>query len=312
MKTPSIPDLANSINSVLAGNTKPEFGIADAFLFTFADGTKKGITNAGMRIFNYWVDLNHGIEHDGTTYYVPAIIRRGPIRTKVGLEVSEFEMTLSDLDLMKGSITFMKFARQGGLDGAKLKVFKIFYKFSTLRHADFPDGMGVARPQYYYTSFLGRFSDFESTDEGIRMRFRGDLELLNVRMPRYVFQPGCQHTLFDARCGLSKASFAAASTVASGSTATTINCGLAQAAGYFDLGTVEFSSGANSGEKRSVKTHTSGVLVLSNPLPNTPAVGDAFTAYPGCDKVQATCTTKFNNVAKFRGFPYIPAPETAY
>lgn len=40
-------------------------------------------------------------------------------------------------------------------------------------------------------------------------------------------------------------------------------------------------------------------------------LGDAFTAYPGCDKQITTCDSKFNNKSNFGGFPYIPAPETA-
>jgi uncharacterized phage protein (TIGR02218 family) len=52
-------------------------------------------------------------------------------------------------------------------------------------------------------------------------------------------------------------------------------------------------------------------FTLLNPLPLVPSAGDAFTAYPGCDKTQATCTTKFANLGAFRGFPFIPQPETA-
>jgi uncharacterized phage protein (TIGR02218 family) len=40
-----------------------------------------------------------------------------------------------------------------------------------------------------------------------------------------------------------------------------------------------------------------------------PANGDTFNIYPGCDKKQATCSTKFANLTHFRGFPYIPRPR---
>jgi len=52
-------------------------------------------------------------------------------------------------------------------------------------------------------------------------------------------------------------------------------------------------------------------MLFNSPLPFAPNAGDAFTAYPGCDKTQNTCTAKFNNLANFEGFPYVPAPETA-
>jgi hypothetical protein len=58
-------------------------------------------------------------------------------------------------------------------------------------------------------------------------------------------------------------------------------------------------------------TNGSGVFVLTQPLPYAPAASDTFTVYPGCDKSQRTCQLKFNNIANFAGFPYVPAPETA-
>ena len=46
------------------------------------------------------------------------------------------------------------------------------------------------------------------------------------------------------------------------------------------------------------------------PLPNVPAVGDTFSVFPGCDKTKTTCAGKFSNIARFRGFPFVPVPET--
>jgi uncharacterized phage protein (TIGR02218 family) len=143
------------------------------------------------------------------------------------------------------------------------------------------------------------------------MNVNSDLELLNIQMPRNLYQPGCIHTLYDSGCTLLKTNFDEFSTVAAGSTLSQINCGLAQATGYFDLGTVTFTSGPNANVVRSVKSYTPGILILSQPLIQACNVGDAFTAFPGCDKLQATCSGKFNNLVNFKGFPFIPLPETA-
>jgi hypothetical protein len=35
-------------------------------------------------------------------------------------------------------------------------------------------------------------------------------------------------------------------------------------------------------------------------------VGDNVTLTAGCDRTRATCVAKFNNLANFMGFPYIP------
>ena len=39
------------------------------------------------------------------------------------------------------------------------------------------------------------------------------------------------------------------------------------------------------------------------------AVGDAFTVTAGCDKLFATCQSRFSNSANFRGFPHIPGND---
>ena len=45
--------------------------------------------------------------------------------------------------------------------------------------------------------------------------------------------------------------------------------------------------------------------------PETPAAGDSFVVYWGCDHTLQACSTKFNNAARFRGFPNVPPPEFA-
>lgn len=50
-------------------------------------------------------------------------------------------------------------------------------------------------------------------------------------------------------------------------------------------------------------------MTVNLAFPFTPAVGNAFTAWPGCDKHGATCVSRFNNYARFMGFEYIPVAE---
>jgi uncharacterized phage protein (TIGR02218 family) len=77
------------------------------------------------------------------------------------------------------------------------------------------------------------------------------------------------------------------------------------------LGTLTFTSGALAGKSYSIRQQTGGVFLLTVPIPIPPAAGDAITVYPGCDKQQTTCQTKFANLQHFEGFPYVPVPETA-
>jgi uncharacterized phage protein (TIGR02218 family) len=159
--------------------------------------------------------------------------------------------------------------------------------------------------------FEGRVEEPMASRTQATMKLHSDLELLNIEMPRNVVRPGCGNDLYDARCGLVKGDFTVSSSTATSSTKTQILCSLAQASGYFDLGTIEFTSGQNSGVKRTIKSYTPGTLNLSSPLPYTPAVADTFNAAPGCDKTESRCGSIFSNTANRRAFPYVPVPETS-
>jgi uncharacterized phage protein (TIGR02218 family) len=136
--------------------------------------------------------------------------------------------------------------------------------------------------------------------------------LLDVMIPRDVYQAGCKNTLFDGRCGLARAGLTVvgSATGASDAPRTSFAHALAQAAGYFSLGVVTFTAGPNTGIARTVRNHTSGVLTTVQPWPFVVTAGEAFTVTPGCDKQQATCSGKFSNLVRFRGEPYVPAPDT--
>lgn len=238
----------------------------------------------------------------GAYTYTSFRIKRGGIRVVAGLEVDELNVTFypDGTDLV-GSVPFIHAARRGMLDNAAFVLSRAFYS------PDWSTYVGSV------IRFSGRIADIDEFSRSeVPAVVRSSLELLNTKMPRNIYQPGCRRTLYDSGCGVNKASFAAAGTVASGSTATQINCALAQASGWFDLGTVTFTSGQNSGVTRTVTSYTPGVLRFSLPLPYPPTAGDTFTAYAGCDKQQATCTTKFSNLARFSAEPYVPAAETAY
>ena len=153
----------------------------------------------------------------------------------------------------------------------------------------------------------------ETAADECKLTLKDDRELLNVNLPRHVYQGQCVHTLYDAGCGLIAANFTVTGAVTSNTTAASVNCNLtSQAVGYFSLGTMTFTTGPNAGASRAIKRHpSSGVLVPAFPWRYTPANGNQFTAKPGCDRLLATCNTKFSNTARIRIYPYIPTPEAA-
>jgi uncharacterized phage protein (TIGR02218 family) len=145
-------------------------------------------------------------------------------------------------------------------------------------------------------------------------------------LPRILIQPGCVHQVYDAECAIAKASFTVTGTVSSGATTTVVPTnrtevtGTTNSAGFFALGVISFTSGANNGLSRAVRLYsgTGGTFTLDRPLPAAPANGDTFSVYPGCPKTQVACSNNtsgsgpvFNNLVHFRGFPYVPRAEAA-
>lgn len=221
-------------------------------------------------------------------------------RLTTGVEVDKMRLSIVPTDgMLIGSRPALHAAVLGDLDGSRVTRHLIF--MSTIGNTSIAP---IIR-------FAGRTAQVKTDRIKIDMEVNSDTEGLNVPMPRNVYQPTCVHTLYDGGCALNRVSFAVTSEVTgSASTKSVVNCGLAQASGYFDLGWIEFTSGAMIGEKRNVKSYTTGQLVLIRPLPAVPATGDDFTAYPGCDKLEATCVSKFNNKANIRLYRYVPRPET--
>ena len=138
-----------------------------------------------------------------------------------------------------------------------------------------------------------------------------DLVVLDYDMPHNIWSPTCIHSLYDAGCTMKKSNFAASTTCGAGSTATLLKT--AAAVANHLQGEVAFTSGANSGILATVKSVVAGTsLTLMYPLPQAPATGDAFTVYFGCPHTQGGCRTIFNNLANFRGFPYVPPPQNSF
>jgi uncharacterized phage protein (TIGR02218 family) len=154
--------------------------------------------------------------------------------------------------------------------------------------------------------FKGRIGTVDNVGRtSAQITVNSDLVLLDLQMPRNVYSPACQHVLYDSGCALIKSAFGTAGIVGAGSTGSAINW--SGASTNFNQGSITFSSGINAGVSANVKSAIAGVsLDLSYPLLNAPNAGDAFIVYFGCDHTLSTCTTRFNNLANFRGFPFIP------
>lgn len=275
-------------------NSRAPLNKADLYTLTLASGA----------VFR-WSGSDLVLSGGGHTWTLGPGLQRTAVKFVVGVQVDTMTVTITDnaATLINGR-GLMAFIRAGGLQGARLQLDRAFW------------GVGDTAPVGALLWFTGRVADIELDRYSAQLSVKSDLELLDVMVPRDVYQSGCLNTLFDGACGKSRAAYTVSDAVlASPAPTRSAIAGTlaAYAAGYFDLGVVTFTAGANAGVSRTVKSHTTAgakVLSLVAPLPFAPAAGDAFNVYPGCDKAQATCNAKFGNLGRFRGMPYVPAPET--
>lgn len=228
---------------------------------------------------------------------------RSAIEEKLGMDVATLELTIeaSLTDTING-VPILQAIGQGLLDGAGFRIDRLFMDSAS-------NQIGTV---LRFSGFIGAVE--ELTRSSGKLTVNAGTAYLSMQLPSLILQPGCTNTLFDARCGLVKASFAEVNAVQAGSTINKLISNSAKADGYYNNGQIVFTSGANAGLTKAVKQYFSSggpFFIFNSPLPFVPSAGDSFIAYPGCDKTQTVCATKFSNLANFEGFPYVPAPETA-
>lgn len=276
-------------------STTRDLWMADLYTFTLVDGTVLRYTSAdiditvGARVF----------DHSGP------LISRTRTRLALGTSVDSLDLEISaeGAHLLSG-LPWLQAITNGALDGATVDLERAFASGPAAALAGTVAGTVLL--------FSGQVSDTTTESLNARVIVRSFLERLDTSLPRNLYQPACGYSLYDTGCGVLRSSFAVNSTVGNGSTRQVINCALNQAAGYFSIGDIQFTSGQNLGVIRTVKSYTPGVVTLAYPLPKNIAFGDTFSIAPGCDKRSVTCDGTFNNLARFRATPYVPTPETAY
>jgi len=287
MKTPTNIG-GNNLTTWLQSAT--EIKMADLYTITLVSGTVLRYTTWDTTLIV-----------SGNTFLTgPPSIQRSAIEEKIGMDVATIEVTIqaSATDLLSG-VPLLQTIGMGLWDGAAFKIERLFMDENGVKIGT------VIR----FAGFIGPVE--ELTRSSAKITANSGTELLSMQLPAIVLQPGCTNTLFDARCTLVKSSFAEANTVQAASTINKIISVSAKADGYYDNGQITFTSGPNSGTTKAVKKYASQVFTFNSPLPFAPVTGNTFNAYPGCDKLQATCSGKFSNLTHFEGFPYVPIPETA-
>lgn len=265
----------------------------------------------------------------GHLYQTGLTFVRGQITTKVGLKPSTLDLTIApqfDLPggppLLSGG-NFLPQAGAGALDGATWLMSKGFFNPPTSgRQIDTSPGITPWWAGITDECIAGRSLVDFTLDEATAY-------LDEVQMPRNMIQVPCIWTLFDTGCTVPDAqnTYSGQVTSVSGNTIVT---NIATASNpfpdhFFDQGILIFNSGPLSGVQMTIQSssHSGSVVTVTvvRPFAQIPLATNAISLQPGCDKTRDMCASgKFRNgsganasfILKFRGYPYVPNPETLY
>lgn len=154
---------------------------------------------------------------------------------------------------------------------------------------------------------------FEVLTGSANLRQRGLME---------VFTASCRYgfgSTLDSRCPVDLAAItvtgsATTTAVPAASNSSTrrvlIDSSRIEAAGFFDLGILTFTGGANAGASSEIKRFENGVFILWSPLLYAIEVGDSYSATPGCNK-SPDDHLRFNaDMIDFGGFPDVPGSDS--
>lgn len=265
------------------------FNKADCYTFYLTNGNV-------FRFTSYDSDVVFG--SDTWSCNAP-VFTRGDSRIVLGLEVGTMDMTISPRDEdMIGVQTWLKAVCSGVLDGAFISIDRAFFDLAGVCHG-------------LVNMFYGKAGPSEIDRVQIHLTVNSPLDALDIQMPRNLYQTACQHVLFDAGCGVNRAAFTSNGSVTNNVSRVGFDSGVGGQSGRYNLGALQFTSGILEGTKRTVKTWDGGHFILLNPLPLPPDVGDQFQVTAGCDKSLSKCVDLFANKPNYKGWPYVPIPETA-
>lgn len=140
--------------------------------------------------------------------------------------------------------------------------------------------------------------------EGRTVTFKAeDILMLNQTLvPQVVYSAYCNATLYDGYCGVLNINFRDVTTVSASGSVIKASIFGSKPADWYTYGYVEYN-----GKYRMITKHDQPNSQCYLHMPFDENIdGQQVIVYAGCDKTPATCQNKFNNLARFKGFPYIP------
>ena len=226
---------------------------------------------------------------------------------KIGVEVDSQQIALDYPGSLEyqARLSFPQALLQGMLDGARIRRDRFIAATWGGTQTAWAGG---------WPMFDGLVSDCDSVgSQSARLNVDSDLVLLDMQMPRKLWQTGCGNRWGDTACGVTQSAWAVIGTVTTGTPTRTFLPWSASTSGYA-LGKLYIDNYDSVTRIRNILKSDATGIWLVYPLDFDPVVGQTFTAYPGCDRTLTRCQYFHPTVYKdrFKGFPFIPVVESSF
>ena len=293
--------LQNLLMEYMQGKRKTWY-IADLYTFWLKMDLSynSGYFNSGTLLLRTGHDVDLTV---GGNKYKHETITHGSITDKSGVETTDMEMTIlyRPTDKIPELNTTWLEALQGGtFDGAYVSLDRLYSPIPW--QYNMPN---ISTDYVLKARFFGRMDVDEVKLTQAKLTVKSPTDLLNAQLPRNLVKPSCLNRFCDSMCGLNKADYSHDVTAVAGSAKNAVQIASGYADGYFTQGTMMCTAGANIGVSRSIKTFENNIATPAQPFANAVQEGDTFTFWRGCAKTMVSCQA-YNNMANFRGFPYLP------
>jgi uncharacterized phage protein (TIGR02218 family) len=201
-----------------------------------------------------------------------------------GVQVDQLSFDVVAGTSLIGSTPFAQAVRTGIMDGALMTLDRVFMP----TYGD--TSRGIVRIH------VGEIAEVVIGRQVFTFQSNSSAELLDQQLPRNLWQPKCCNQLGDSQCGVNLTQYTANGCVAAaGSTNNLIltnsipgvPASATNQAGAFNLGVIQFTSGALQGQSYGVRSVTYGSqnqIQLIGFAEAAPTAGDTFSLVYGCDK----------------------------
>lgn len=254
--------------------------LATCWLITLRDGSKLGFTDSDL-------DLNI----DGVKYIAQTGFNRSAVDSAEGLGIDNLEVEA----IIDSNVIDSQDILSGKYDFAEISIFVVDYLEPS------------SEKLQLRTGWIGEVS--VSSGKFVA-EIRGLMQAFNTTLGD-LYSPSCRAVLGDGKCkvDLKKYEYVGSVSAVLGEDLF-IDSKLEKPDGYYNGGTMRFTSGKNKGKSFEIASHFHNTLKLMTTPHFEISPSDEFVLYIGCNKSFDTCVAQFNNAINFRGEPHIPSAST--